>query len=172
MAYKLSDAINDAYSRKWSMINTFTIDISMDHPDLPKMVGGPFKEDINLNIVSHDTPDFTNEPIEVFVANRWVIQNGRDALYRFTITFRDEDQMKLYKKFMAIYNISKETWFDTLAMTITVSKDADWFGETGRKFVTYGGCMVESVSNLSFSNDTENQIAEFTVSFKCTKPSF
>ena len=100
MAYKLADAITDAYNRRWSMINTFTVEIHL--PSYLRGKVGSFDEDINLNIVSVTTPDFTNDPIEVFVANRWVIQNGKDSLYRFTITFRDHNQMSLYKKFMTI----------------------------------------------------------------------
>ena len=30
--------------------------------------------------------------------------------------------------------------------------------------------IVESVGQLQFSNDTQNQIAEFTVNFKCVQP--
>ena len=32
------------------------------------------------------------------------------------------------------------------------------------------GTIIESLSNLEFSNDTQNQIAEFTVNFKCVSP--
>lgn len=168
MAYKLADAINDAYSRRWSMINTFTAEIHLP-PYLSGKVG-PFDEDINLNIVSVTTPDYTNDPIEVFVANRWVIQNGKDSLYRFTITFRDHNQMSLYKKFMRIYNLTKENYFDDIKMNIVINKDPDWADESDKKIMHFWGVLVEGVSNLSFSNDTENQIAEFTVSFKCNNP--
>lgn len=168
MAYKLADAINDAYNRRWSMINTFTAEIHL--PSYLRSKVGSFDEDINLNIVSVTTPDFTNDPIEVFVANRWVIQNGKDSLYRFTITFRDHDQMSLYKKFMRIYNLTKENYFDDIKMNIVINKDPDWANESDKKFMHLWGVLVEGVSNLSFSNDTENQIAEFTVSFKCNSP--
>ena len=165
---KLSTAISEAYERKWSMANTFTVQIEMP-PFLSGKVG-IFTDDINLSIISLNTPDFTNDPIEVFVANRWVIQNGKDALYRFSITFRDHDQMALYKKFVKIYNMTKENYFDDIKMTVYVEKDADWGSEKDMKFSEYQGVLVESVSNVAFSNDTENQIAEFTVSFKTNSP--
>ena len=168
MAYKLADAINDAYNRRWAMINTFTVEIHL--PWYLRGKVGSFDEDINLNIVSVTTPDFTNDPIEVFVANRWVIQNGKDALYRFTITFRDHNQMSLYKKFMRIYNLTKENYFDDIKMNIVINKDPDWANESDKKIMHFWGVLVEGVSNLAFSNDTENQIAEFTVSLKCNNP--
>lgn len=167
---KLSAGITQAYERKWSMVNTFTVQFILP-PYLDSAIGGISSADINLNIVSMQTPDFTNDPIEIFVANKWVIQNGKDSLYRFSITFRDENQMSLYRKFMAIYNETKQQYFDNVAMTIITYKDGDWYDEDPDKILLYlDGALIEGVSNLSFSNDTENQIAEFTVSFKCNNP--
>lgn len=167
---RLDKAITTAYTRKWSMINTFTVDINMT-AWLEDRVG-KFNEDINMSIVNFTTPDYTNNPIEVFISNRWVVQNGRDELYRFTVTFRDYDQLSLYKKFMQIYKLTKENYFDDVKLVITLSKDDDWGSEKEpNKFATYDGVLIEGVSNIAFDNTTENQIAEFTVSFKCTKPS-
>lgn len=159
---KLSDGIQIAYQRKWSMINTFTVQIISPLAD--------FDESINLSIVSFQTPDFTNDPIEAFIANKWRIHNGKDALYRFTITFRDYDQMSLYSKFKKIYRDQHEMYFDDMKMTIIIEKDGDWLQESAKKIMEFEGAMIEGVSNLSFSNETENQIAEFTVNFKCTEP--
>lgn len=164
----LDRAVVDAYNRQWSMVNTFTVEFHMP-PALIDLVG-QFYDDINLNIISVTTPDFTNDPIESFIANRWFIQNGKDTLYRFSMTFRDHDQMSLYRRFMKIYNYAKENYFDDIAMTIIISKDGDWHNEEDKILMTLEGTLVEAVSNISFSNDTESQIAEFTVSFKSNKP--
>jgi len=166
---KLDQAVVEAYNRQWSMVNTFTVQIDLS-PELTDLVGG-FRDDLNLSIISITTPDFVNDPIESFIANRWFIQNGRDALYRYNITFRDYDQMNLYKKFMKIYNFTKTNYFNKASMNIHITKDGDWFNELDKKFLELDGTLVEAVSNISFSNDTENQIAEFTVSLKCNKPS-
>lgn len=165
---KLTDAIQLAYQRQWSMINTFTVQLIMTDKLTAKV--GAFGDDINLNIISLQTPDFTNDPIEVFVANQWVIGNGKDSLYRFSITFRDHDQMSLYRKFLKIYNMTKDNYFSDMQMQVIVDKDGDWLNEDSRRLFEFNGTLIEGVSNLSFSNDTENQIAEFTVSFKCTTP--
>lgn len=165
---KLADGIQAAYNIKWSMINTFTVQINL--PQYLVNIIGSFNDSINLNVISFTTPDFQNDPIESFIANKWFIQNGRDTLYRFSITFRDYDQMDLYRKFCLIYNLTKENYFNDIAMSILISKDADWYNEKDERFIDLDGVLVEGVSNLSFSNDTENQIAEFTVNFKCNKP--
>ena len=168
MSYKLSDAIIDAYQRNWSMVNTFTVEIHT--PKYLTNMGINFNESINLNIKTISTPDFTNNPIEAFIANRWIIQNGADSRYTFNITFQDQDQMTLYKKFMKLYILTKENYFDDVALTIIVNKDADWNAEDDKQFIVLSGSLIESISNVQFSNDTENQIAEFTVNFKCNNP--
>lgn len=165
---KLDRAVIEAYNRQWSMINTFTVEFHLP-PSLIDLVG-QFTDDINLNIISVTTPDFANDAIESFIANRWFIQNGKDTLYRFSMTFRDHDQMSLYRKFMKIYNYAKEHYFDDIAITINILKDGDWYNEEDKLLMSFEGTLVEAVSNLSFSNDTENQIAEFSVSFKSNKP--
>lgn len=162
---KLADAVKQAYERKWSMVNTFTVQIEPS-TQMANAVGW-FTEDINLNVISLNTADFTNDPIESFVANKWLIYNGKDQLFRFNMTFRDQNQMALYKVFCRMYAYTRENYFDDSAMTIKIYKDADWYNETDLQFISYEGVLIESVSNVSFSNSTENQIAEFTVNFRC-----
>lgn len=165
---KISEGIKQAYDRQWSMVNSFTIQINLT-PALQNQVG-IFTDDINLNVISLNTPDFVNDPIESFIANKWFIHNGRDELYRFSITFRDQNQMDLYRKFLKIYEYTKTNYFDDVAFSIIVMKDADWYNEQDIIVMELGKTLIESVSNIAFSNDTENQIAEFQVNFKCTEP--
>jgi hypothetical protein len=166
---KLSDGIKKAYDTQWSMVNTFTVQIDVPLFFVDEDIDF-FGDELNLNVISVQTPDFTNDPIEVYIANKWVIQNGKDALYRFSITFRDQDQMSLYKKFMKMYELTKDSYFDEVAMTIHIRKDADWSNEEEKPLMKFEGVLIEAVSNLALSNDTENQIAEFTVNFKSNSP--
>lgn len=165
---KLSDGISQAYNRQWSMINTFTVQINLTEFLINNV--GAITDDINLNIISLNTPDFVNDPIESFIANKWHIHNGRDQLYRFSITFRDQKQLELYRKFLKIYELSKYNYTDDVSFSVRISKDADWADEQEIVLMDLNGTMVEGVSNLAFSNDTENQIAEFTINFKSTTP--
>lgn len=169
---KFADSIREALDTKWSYINTF--DVSFEIPYALQLASGwdnsKDGRNINLHVVSIDTPQFTNSPIEVFVGNRWAIHNGRDELYRFSITFRDRDQMDLYRKFVKMYKVTKDLFFDDAKLSIRLSKDADWMTEVDKKLFTFEDTLIESVSSLNFSNTTENQIAEFTVNFKTTTP--
>lgn len=166
---KLKDGIVKAYETHWSMINTFTVNFNFSWL-MEKQLQLPFDDSLNLHIVSLDTPSFQNTPIETFIGNRWRIQNGRDELYKFSITFRDKDQMKIYKSFYNLYKETKEQYFDNCSFSVIIYKDADYYNESDKKFMELNGTIIESVSQLQFSNDTQNQIAEFTVTFKCVAP--
>lgn len=166
----LYDGIAQAYNRKWSFINTFKVQFLF--ADRLKEVSGWEDEDdtlIQLNIISIDTPQLTNQPYEIFQADEWRIHNGRDELYRFTVTFRDESQLKYYKKFVSMYTDSKLSYFDDIKSMILLYKEADWKGEDDTVLYTYENVLIENVSQIQFNNTTENQVAEFSVGFKFTK---
>ena len=165
----LKDGITKAYETHWSMVNTFTVEFNFPIY-LERFLKVRFDDSINLCIKSVNTPDFQNSPIEAFVGNKWRIQNGRDELYKFSITFRDKDQMRLYKSFYDIYKETREQYFDNCSFDVIIYKDADYYDETDKKFMALNGTIIESLSQLQFSNDTQNQIAEFTVNFKCIAP--
>jgi hypothetical protein len=168
---KLKDGITKAYETHWSMINTFTVEFQFgNNVYMERLSRIKFDDSINLNIVSVTTPDFQNTAIESFVGNRWRIQNGRDELYKFSITFRDRDQFKLYTAFYNLYRETKEQYFDNCSFSVIIYKDADYYNESDRKFMELNGTIIESVGQIQFSNDTQNQIGEFTVDFKCVSP--
>jgi hypothetical protein len=162
-----------AYETKWSFINTFTVQIQF--PNQIKQFIKWTNEDergVNINIVSIDTPQFSNAPIESFIGDRWVMHNGRDEMYRFSITFRDQDQMSLYKKFVSAYLMQRQKYLDEAVMTITLWKDADYLDDDLplKPLFNYENVLIDSVSQVQFNNTTENQIAEFTLQFKTTTP--
>lgn len=168
---RLSEGIVQAYKNKWSMANTFTVQFNFYSEGAGEIMQGFPREEINLNIVSIQTPEFSNSPIEVWVGNRWKTQNGRDNLYKFTITFKDMDQMKLYRAWHQLYNETKNQYFNNICFSVEVQKDPDWYYEGfNMPFMTFNQTVIESLSQLSFSNDNQNQIAEFTVGFKCVAP--
>ena len=78
--------------------------------------------------------------------------------------------MSLYKSFYNIYKETKEQYFDNICFTVRIKKDADYYDEYDKDFMVLNGTLVDSVSQLQFSNDTQNQVAEFSVDFKCVSP--
>lgn len=146
------------------MTNTFSVQIEMP----PKLISkfGDFDRDIDLHILSIQTPDFQNSGIEAFVLDRYFIQNSIDALHTFSITFRDHNNMALYRKFVNIYKYIKNHYFDDVALNIILTKEEDWNGQGDEILMTLEGTLIDSVSNLDFGNESENEIANFTVNFK------
>lgn len=157
---------------KWSYSNTFYIQIifGKEMKKAIKWNDDVSGRDINLNIVNINTPDFSNSPIEVFVGGQYRIHNGKDELYRFSITFRDQDQMQLYRTFLLAYRIQKNWYFDDFKMQVIINKEADYYNEYEKELMILNDCMIEGVSNIDINNNNEPQVAEFTVKFKCTSP--
>lgn len=166
-----SKGLKRAYNVKWAYVNTFTVQMHFSEKIANYIGWNSLNEfDINLNIISIDTPQLTNQQIEAYVGDRWKIQNGRDELYTFSMTFRDQDQLELYTKFVKAYFYQKFHYFDDVKMTITLYKDADYVSEVSKKIYNFEDVMINSISQMQFNNTTEAQIAEFTVDFKCAYP--
>jgi len=169
----LANSLQQAYETRWSYINTFKVIFGFSDFLLKNVGWTNFdNDDIQLNIISIDTPEFTNTQIEVFQADEWRIHNGRDELYRFSVTFRDKNQMELYNKFIQMYKVQRLSYFDEIKSTVTIEKEADWLNEKDRTLLSMRDVLIENVSKVQFSNSTEAQIAEFSVGFKCTRFEF
>lgn len=168
----LAQAVVEAYKRKWSYINNFSVTIGFANEDTAKGIGWTEKDakGINLNIKNIDVPQLTCTPIETFIGDQWRFHNGRDELYSIRMTIRDEQMLRYYRMFSTLYHLTKKRYFDDVKLTITVFKDPDYQGEKQVKLAEYEGCICTGVSQLQFSNETESQIVEFDVDFKCQTP--
>lgn len=158
---------------KWSFSNSYKIQIEFatalrDFIGWDNEVHGRI---LDHHIVSLNTPDFSNSPIEVYTAAQYRIHNGKDELYRFSITFRDSNQMDLYRKFINAYRIQKHWYFDDSKMSVKITKERDYIHETDKNLMDLEGVLIEGVSNLDINNTNDAQVAEFTVKFKATSPS-
>ena len=167
----LAKGLLKAYETRWSNINSFRVHIRFS-PSIKNKIKwtNQDEENIALNIISIDTPQFQHQPIEIFIADSWKMHTGRDELFRFSLTFRDQDQMSYYTKFVMAYMYQKGDYFDNVKMSISLFKDADYLNESEKKLFELDNTLIESISQLQFNNTTESQIAEFTVQFKCLSP--
>jgi len=169
----LADTISQAYQKKWSYINSFNLEFNFDGASALNKIwqkSNITNDNLQVHIISVSTPQFTNTPIEVFQGDMWKFHNGRDEMYRFTVTFRDSDQMGLYRTFLNMYRMSKFSYFDDVSFNMTLYKDADYLDESMIPLFQYENVMIENVSQLDFNTTTENQIAEFSVGFKVLSP--
>ena len=168
----LNSVMTNIRNTNWAKINNFEVDITFLNSKLLKAFGIPASElpDIlKTCLVSVDTTGFTNQPIEEFIGYKWTFNNTRDELYRFSMTFRDFDDMVLYKAFVKMYRRTKGLYPAESKINIKVSTGIEYENDKVTQLIEYEDAMIESVSQLQFNNTTENQIAEFSVSFKCSK---
>lgn len=167
-----SDDLIQLMATNWSFSNNYTFQFIFT-PTMMNAVKWNDDTDgknINLYIVSADTPDFTNNPIEVYTGGNFRIHNGKDQLYRFTVTFRDFNNMNLYRKFINMYRLQKNLYFDDIATKVIITKGDDYGMGSDIKLMTLDDTMIEGVSNLSYNTTNEAQVAEFTVRFKSMSP--
>ena len=77
----LAQAVVEAYKRKWSYINNFSVTIGFANEETAKGIGWTEKDakGINLNIKTIDVPQLTCTPIETFIGDQWRFHNGRDS---------------------------------------------------------------------------------------------
>ena len=177
----LNDVMKDIQQTKWTKINNFAVSMTFANvnTDLPKVAGVPesiitggsfLPEVLDKSVIAFDTANLTNMTLDAFIGFRWNTHVSRDELYRFSLTFRDFDNMVLYKTFSKMYQLSKGRYYDSIKMNVTVFNDVEYVNTGDKKqFLRYEGAIIENISQVQFNNTTENQIAEFTIGFKCPK---
>lgn len=169
----LYNAIPEIYKRKWSFINTFSVQINFSQK-IDEIIGWSKKigNDAIINVKDVTTPQLSASPIESYVCDEWKMAEGRIELPSFNIVFKDQDQMMLYTMFATAFVAQQKMYFNDYKCTVTIFKDADYYGEKQKKFIELRDCKISAISSLSISQETEAQIAEFSVDFKSRKPIF
>lgn len=159
----LDAMVSKAYSTNWTKINNYTIQI---HDN--KINAGLFSklgdEMLNLALKSVTLPPLNQQGYEVFVGGSWHYANGRPDLARVELTFRDYDYFKLYKAFVSVFESAVGAYPGDCFLKVQI--DLDKPDGTTEKFAILKNCLIENVSQLQFSTDTENQIAEFSVTLR------
>jgi len=166
----LADNITAIYNTKWSYINTFKVHFHFTDFIASESGWGSTYHDLSLYVKNVNTPEYTNAPIEAYLADQWQIHSGRNELWTFTITFRDYNNLSLYKKFVKTYNNQKIQYFDYIKTGVKIIKEGDYFDEKDTTLLDMPSCLIAAVGSISFSNETEAQIAEFDVQFKTVNP--
>ena len=115
-----------------------------------------------MSQLSHDV-------IESFSADTYMRAVGKPNLLTFSFTVRDFDQMKMYRAFSILYAAQKITYPEDSYLTLKVIKKADYINERDITIATFEKCLIDSISQVQFSNETEAQIVEFDVVMTATQ---
>lgn len=171
----LEQMITVAYNTKWTKINDFSINFNINSSaaagkeangnNLMNIFSNIGIDEVMLNLalISCEVPPLNIQSHETYLGGRWFYTNGKPDMAKVTLTFRDYNELKIYTTFAKIFENSLGQFTDQHKMSLQVFLDSD----EGRKQVfQFNDAIIENVSQLSFSNTTENQIAEFSVTIR------
>jgi hypothetical protein len=170
MIKNIATQIADAYNAKWSMVNNFTIQITFGSKLLSAAgVNSYMFEPKAFNLVCKgmDLPQLAYSPIESYQGGQYKMTQGKPEAIRFGMHFRDKDQLGYFRAFRRLWQAQKYLYLDEIGIQVHVYKDPDYYNEKDLLVEKYTKCQIESVSSLQYSQDTEAQITEFQVQFKC-----
>ena len=164
----LHDAISKIQETRWTFTNNFNVQFLFDGDNKLARHCGLDGLDINLYIKECKIPQIgTSNLIEKFTLDRPRIAMGAWECTVFDFTFKDFDNLDLYKRFVAYVAGERYTYFDQYKFKIKVMKLGDHYGDEPEKHVlTLDNCYITTVSQITFSNDTEAQVLEFSVQIK------
>lgn len=164
----LHDAISKIQETRWTFTNNFNVQFLFDGNNQIAKKCGLDGLDINLYVKECKIPQIgTSSLIEKFTLDRPRIAMGAWECTTFDFTFKDFDNLDLYKKFVAYVAKERYTYFDEYKFKVKVLKLGDHYGDEPEKHVlTLDNCYITTVSQITFSNDTEAQVLEFGVQIK------
>jgi hypothetical protein len=171
MATDLASMVLKAYNTKWTYINNFTVQFHAGDTlwgtagcDNRSVLEG---DDLNLYIKGINTPQMSYNVIQEYVGAQYFTATGKkEPVSGLSISFRDYNQCSLYRSFCKLWQAQDLLYLDEIGMSIDVYKDADYASEGLKHFLHFPELVIESVSQMQWSNETESQIAEFDVSFR------
>lgn len=168
----LSEAVSRIFRRDWSYTNTFSIMLSLNGTAFIKE-NIKLPDDIELNVVSVTMPDLNTEQIDSWTINHNRVIHGAEQEITITVRFIDYDNMYLWRSFIKTYDLSKYNYPADMWLDLSVFKSADSLTTVlfdsdlvpKQHLITYKNCIVKSVGNIDFNNESDAQVAQFNVMF-------
>ena len=167
--FSLASKIKEVVNTKWSMINTFTVDITIGSKLLKAAKVNPelFNRE-NFNLVLKEFPlpqsNVADTESQTDIINRHTM--GRIGECSFDVTFRDRDQLVYYRAIKRMFQAARWMYPDDIGISFKVYKDPDYYGEDMIEVDNLNRCIMTDISAVNFNQETDAQIAEFSVSFK------
>lgn len=164
----LHDAVAEIQRTNWTFTNNFDIQLLFDSKNTLANKCGLSNLDINLYVKSCIIPQVgTSNLIEQFTLNRPRIAMGVWEPTMFNLTFKDFDNLNLYKRFVSYIAGERYTYFDEYKFQVKLMKLGDHITDEPEKHViTFDNCYMTTVSQITLSNETDSQVLEFDIQIK------
>lgn len=121
------------------------------------------------NIKSVNLPDFTESAVEEYYNGTWYYTYGKQEIYMITINFVDNEQDKVYEKALKFWYEQRHKYPDEKWFQIKVQKTKRSDRNSPFGGVLFKNCIMDSISGLQLDNSAQNQLLEFSITFKTSK---
>ena len=160
-------------NQNWSRNNKFWVEILFDSSATKiRSYLEPLVSDIkafNSCIIDVNLYDAVADPIEQYINEEYVIAPGRIGSSQIAIRFRDRNQNELYKIFhSALYGLKRD-YPDEIATHFKIYSEPSWNEHSSILLADIPESILTTVSGLTLDNASQNQITEFTVTWKCPR---
>ena len=160
--------IDIAKSIRWQDASKFRIQLIASGRAASNVISKMDPHILTTTILSIQLPEMNITPVEEWIAEEWRFTTGRIEHYQIQISFRDYDNLTIYKlwsyaiqEFSTLYPDDQK--FDVLIQTAT-----DYRINEFENVILFKNCMIVSVSGPSLDHSANQSIAECTVSLKST----
>lgn len=165
----LHNAVSKIYNTKWTLTTNFAV--FLEPTDKSRQLWNACKlpnDDISFYIKDFKLPQCgSGMPIEKFINNRYRMASGIFDPVVIDLTFKDYDSFTLYRAFLKFLYETRYKYPEEYLINMKVLKLKDYQnGDESFEVMTFEKCIIKNVSMVTLSNDTESQIAEFSVTWK------
>lgn len=135
-------------------------------------------ERLSLHLVSFTPPQLSYSALQTYTGGRFASNTGIPNEFSFSATFNDSNQLEFYRLFSTQFREQFYRYFDDYTFNVFLSKDSDYadkyhndtkgfdrWSDKSVPLMSLKRCRISSISPVLFNNETENQIAQFTVEF-------
>jgi len=142
----------------WIQNNTFKV----------KFSGSPI-DGLEHCVKSVSMPDLTRSAVEEYNNGTWRMAPGRQEVYLITITFWDNEDDTVYQALFEHWDKNHNKYHDDQKFKINISDALRSQRDESFNGTDFEESILDSISGLQWDNSSQNQLVEFTATFKCFK---
>ena len=172
MGYWGANEISSFANQNWTRNNKFWVEPTFEKGAKLEAIIRPAISDLksfNACIIDINLYDSVADPIEQYINEEYVIAPGRIGSLQVSIKFRDRNQNELYKLFHKAMHDLKREYPEDISTTFNIYSEPSWNEKSSKLLLTAPDSIITAVSGLTLDSASQNQITEFTVTWRCPR---
>lgn len=169
--WKAEEIFNLA-NQNWTRNNKFWVELSFEKGKKIEQYLRPLTQNpklFNSTIIDINLYDSVADPIEQYINEKYLIAPGRLQSSQISIKFRDRNQNELYKMFHNALYESKREYPDDISFCFKFYAEPSWNETDQSVILSAPESIITALSGLVLDNASQNQITEFTVTWRCPR---